>query len=272
MATNEPFPVTNPEEVYHSLITFNSEAHSSDELPRSILRSKFWVYHQQSHMFAPNKFAAFSGMTFERYRAANKSRSKAKLAMSEKHEKFHTTPFVAGPAKDAIETALNSTFMPDDTLRSALMLWAAPFGVIKESPEWEFIKLDFKPGSTHVKFVGQAVSDEEFPEAREKMRLHRQKERNPKAVRRKKETVLAEKGKLRCEVCDFDFAVTYGVLGGGFAECHHRTPLAKLSEGHRTRLSDLAIVCSNCHRMLHRRHVLTVEELRKIVLANRAQN
>jgi 5-methylcytosine-specific restriction protein A len=35
-------------------------------------------------------------------------------------------------------------------------------------------------------------------------------------------------------------------------ECHHRKPLASLRPGQRTRLSDLALVCPNCHRMLHR--------------------
>jgi predicted HNH restriction endonuclease len=63
----------------------------------------------------------------------------------------------------------------------------------------------------------------------------------------------------------------YGVLGEGFAECHHRVPLAELQEGHPVRLSDLAIVCANCHRMLHRRPLHTVEELREIVLIRRRQ-
>src|SRR5438270_82163 len=83
--------------------------------------------------------------------------------------------------------------------------------------------------------------------------------------RRKKEKVLAVHGKLLCKVCDFDFALVYGVLGKDFAECHHRVPLAELEEGHPVRLSDLAIVCANCHRMLHRRPRHTVEKLRKIV-------
>lgn len=110
---------------------------------------------------------------------------------------------------------------------------------------------------------------EEYREGRELLRLHRRRERSPKAVRRKKETVLAASGKLLCEVCDFDFAVAYGDLGVGFAECHHRVPLAQLKVERRIRLSELAIVCANCHRMLHRRPMCSVEELRKIVLSCR---
>ena len=59
-------------------------------------------------------------------------------------------------------------------------------------------------------------------------------------------------GALRCEGCGFDFAATYGELGHGFAECHHVVPLADLRAGSRTRLSDLVILCANCHRMIHR--------------------
>jgi 5-methylcytosine-specific restriction protein A len=56
----------------------------------------------------------------------------------------------------------------------------------------------------------------------------------------------------------------YGDLGAGFAECHHKLPLA--AGERRTLLSDLAIVCANCHRMLHRRSPwLTVEELQEIL-------
>lgn len=108
--------------------------------------------------------------------------------------------------------------------------------------------------------------DEAFEEGGVIFQLHRRKERNPKAVQRKRETVLARKGKLTCEACDFDFIDVYGALGTGFAECHHRTPLATLVKAHRTRLSELAILCANCHRMIHRSSpMLSVEELRQLI-------
>jgi 5-methylcytosine-specific restriction protein A len=113
---------------------------------------------------------------------------------------------------------------------------------------------------------------ETFEEGRVKFQLHRRKERNRGAVRRKKEITLARHGALLCEVCDFDFMRLYGALGHGFAECHHKLPLAALEEGHRTRLSELAIVCANCHRMLHKRPMLTIGQLREVVLRQRAQD
>jgi 5-methylcytosine-specific restriction protein A len=72
---------------------------------------------------------------------------------------------------------------------------------------------------------------------------------------------------LRCEVCGFDFFVTYGVLGRGFAECHHLVPLSALSCRRRTLLSELAIVCSNCHRMIHRaRPMISISQLRTLMV------
>ena len=43
-----------------------------------------------------------------------------------------------------------------------------------------------------------------------------------------------------------------GDLGKGYIEAHHTRPVAKLVTGERTKVSDLALVCANCHRMLHR--------------------
>lgn len=116
-------------------------------------------------------------------------------------------------------------------------------------------------------------SELEVTEGRVLLRLHRVKERKPRMIRHKKLAVLAATGRLICEVCDFDFVSYYGKqLGEGFAECHHRIPLAELIEESRTRLKDLAIVCANCHRMLHRSQpMMSVEQLRSLVLARRLE-
>ncbi len=87
-------------------------------------------------------------------------------------------------------------------------------------------------------------------------------ERNPK-IRR---AFLKGKKKLQCEVCGFDFEKSYGKLGAGFIEVHHKKPV---SEGvHMTDLNnDLVMLCSNCHRMIHRGvdHMITVEELKGVI-------
>lgn len=102
-------------------------------------------------------------------------------------------------------------------------------------------------------------------------KLHKQIERNRKIVKRKKKSVLKARGKLACEVCDIVFEEFYGEIGKGFIECHHRTPLASLKCETKTSLEDLALVCSNCHRMLHRRiDTLTIEALRRIIFATQS--
>jgi hypothetical protein len=121
---------------------------------------------------------------------------------------------------------------------------------IAQMPEYRRMRSS-GPGSLSAELESLELADA-FEEGGVKFQLHRRKERNRRAVQRKKEIVLARHGKLACEVCDFDFAQVYGPLGAEFAECHHRTPLADLQENHRTRLSELAIICANCHRMIHR--------------------
>ena len=115
--------------------------------------------------------------------------------------------------------------------------------------------------------------DEEFPEGRIIRRLHNMKERSLSASRKKKAQVLKKTGKLECEVCSFDFAQYYGKEGYGFAECHHVRPLAELKGERKTKIDDLAIVCANCHRILHLiRPWVTVHQLRdRLILMGRIE-
>src|SRR5262249_50854096 len=93
-------------------------------------------------------------------------------------------------------------------------------------------------------------------------RRHRMRERDLKIISRKKTAVLNATGRLACEACDVDFGERYGQRGEGFIECHHTKPLADSGETV-TRLDDLALLCSNCHRMVHvRRPMLSIGELR----------
>lgn len=97
-------------------------------------------------------------------------------------------------------------------------------------------------------------------------KLHKVIERNSKIVQKKKDESMRLFGKLICEACTFVFEDRYGDIGKGFIECHHRTPLSRIKVGTPTKLIDLALVCSNCHRMLHRRiDTVSVEDLKTII-------
>ena len=100
-------------------------------------------------------------------------------------------------------------------------------------------------------------------------RLHKYYERNNKINNQKKAIHLKKYGQLDCEACDFNFHKTYGDLGKGYIECHHTTPLSQISGESITTLDDLALVCANCHRMIHRDiDAVSVRGLRGIVFGN----
>jgi 5-methylcytosine-specific restriction protein A len=63
-----------------------------------------------------------------------------------------------------------------------------------------------------------------------------------------------------CMACGFNFNYAYGEWGRGFAEVHHLKPLHE-SAGERVStnpLTDLVVLCSNCHRMVHRKASMTL--------------
>ncbi|MBB5829790.1 HNH endonuclease [Micromonospora carbonacea] len=102
------------------------------------------------------------------------------------------------------------------------------------------------------------------------LRAHLRRERNPKLRRQKLADAKRRGVAIACEVCGFDFQRVYGDRGRDYIECHHRTPLHVSGETH-TRLSDLALICSNCHRMAHRGSPwLTVEQLKALVATSSA--
>jgi hypothetical protein len=93
------------------------------------------------------------------------------------------------------------------------------------------------------------------------LRQHLVRERDRGLRKRKIDSVRKAGKPVECEVCAFNFGIVYGALGRDYCEVHHRTPLHESGQT-TTKLEDLAILCANCHRMIHRRNPwLTVEAL-----------
>lgn len=63
---------------------------------------------------------------------------------------------------------------------------------------------------------------------------------------------------LDCTVCGFDFESVYGKAGHGYIEIHRSSLSSEASSVKR----GVAMVCANCHRILHRGAGMTVEALR----------
>ena len=81
------------------------------------------------------------------------------------------------------------------------------------------------------------------------VRIHKIRERDSLLVKKAKDRFVKQNGSLFCEACGYDFMPIYGF---SYAEAHHKKPLNKIKAGEKTKESDLAVLCANCHRAVHR--------------------
>ena len=100
--------------------------------------------------------------------------------------------------------------------------------------------------------VSEATEDQAdediFTEGRIVTEVHKQRERHPR-LREKLIQQRRRSGRLVCELCNcFPHPSMYGEA---IFEAHHILPLAAAME-RKTKLSDMALLCANCHRMIHR--------------------
>lgn len=136
-----------------------------------------------------------------------------------------------------------------------------------------FIRRGYKildGGKLRIKFKIQTENSEsKYPEGAEKYKLHRRLERDPNIGKKAKQIRFSESGELRCDVCNFSFSENYGEIGIGFIEAHHTVPVSKLKGERKTRIDEIALVCSNCHRMLHSgKKLISIDELQNIIDSN----
>ncbi|UQB70067.1 MrcB family domain-containing protein [Epilithonimonas zeae] len=96
-----------------------------------------------------------------------------------------------------------------------------------------------------------------------KLKYHLRVERNSRISK----LVKDKKGYI-CEACSFDFENKYGSLGKDYIEAHHLSPISTLEPGkiEMDLVDDFAVLCSNCHRMIHRLdNPSNLEELKKMI-------
>jgi len=118
--------------------------------------------------------------------------------------------------------------------------------------DYQTLKIkELKPRNESEIEEDEVESGEEEPSLSEDpslLRLHKRYDRNPK---------LAKEAKrihgYSCQVCGFNFADKYGDIGKDYIEAHHLELFSKI----KTKVflnpkTDFAVVCANCHRMLHR--------------------
>jgi len=96
-----------------------------------------------------------------------------------------------------------------------------------------------------------------------KLKYHLRVERNSRISK----LVKDKKGYI-CEACSFDFGDKYGSLGKDYIEAHHLLPISTLEPGkiEMDLVDDFAVLCSNCHRMIHRLdNPSNLEEFKKMI-------
>jgi 5-methylcytosine-specific restriction protein A len=127
----------------------------------------------------------------------------------------------------------------------------------------EFMDLYFVLATKDLLPSAETVEEDEENLDQEDLRVfreHKRIERNQKlALKAKKVHGYA------CQACDFSFEKQYGTIGRSFIEAHHLTPPYEL-KGQKVTLdpkTDFAVLCSNCHRMIHKSEFVSqVEDLR----------
>lgn len=96
------------------------------------------------------------------------------------------------------------------------------------------------------------------------IRLHWRIERNTGLSKK----VKKKKG-YKCEACGMNFVDKYGELGKKFIEAHHLKPISELGIG-KVKVdleNDFAVLCSNCHSMIHKLNDPSdLEKLKRIII------
>ena len=108
------------------------------------------------------------------------------------------------------------------------------------------------------------VHEYEGTEGKERLLVHLSRERDRRLVAQKKKASPS----LSCEVCGFSFAGVYGEQAADYCEVHHLVPLGDARAELKTALKDLAVLCANCHRVVHLKSPpFTLEEVKAMVQA-----
>lgn len=114
------------------------------------------------------------------------------------------------------------------------------------------------------------IDNYEFPEGKKLFKEHTSRERNSTLISIAKDKFKEKNGSLYCEVCGFNFEKVYGEIGSDYIEAHHTKPISEYSDNERTTIKDLLMVCSNCHKMIHRKRPwLSKSEIKNLIISKK---
>ena len=127
---------------------------------------------------------------------------------------------------------------------------------------WRLRSWQYPEKDSEAKWLSEPSRDFNFdiayPEGNRVLTQHYRVERNSTVVRQFKATLQEP----RCEACRLDLSDIYGELASDYIEAHHRQMLSDADGDVTTSIYDLAALCPNCHRIIHKNYPMSVEELR----------
>jgi len=108
----------------------------------------------------------------------------------------------------------------------------------------------------------------EFSEGKSATKVHIRRERSGK-LRMELIALRLKQGGLSCDLCATDGSKIDPVMRVSMFECHHIIPLSVVGET-KTKVKDMALLCANCHRLLHRaiakrKQWLSIEEAKRFL-------
>ncbi len=114
-------------------------------------------------------------------------------------------------------------------------------------------------GENNDYFIDPVELDYFDTEGKKSLVTHVMTERSSSLVREFKKNI----SDFSCVVCGFNFKDEYGDIGDSFIEAHHINPVSSMKSNQNVSVKNLTSVCSNCHRMLHRKNPpYTVKQLK----------
>lgn len=131
-----------------------------------------------------------------------------------------------------------------------------------ESSWFDFIKENKYISNGFISNDVISTEPEFYMEGKSKEITQTRYERNPQA----RQICLKHFG-YACQICNFNFENSFGIIGKGFIYVHHINPIAEIGKEYLIDPNnDLIPVCPNCHAMIHsKRPAFTIDEIKNII-------
>jgi len=154
----------------------------------------------------------------------------------------------------------------NDKLRKEFFQYCEKIGFSANNKKHKFWFLNSEIKTINQEFFSDDDLNLEFPEGKIIEKIHKSRERNSQVIQIAKSIFKQKNGKLFCQICGFDFEQVYGEVGKDFIEGHHTIAVSDMEANYKTRPEEIALLCSNCHRMVHKKRPwLSLDDLNNLL-------